>query len=92
MLLNVFEVGRACLVGCGSILKPGTFFLGDLVMKKIYDYSLHSLPSLFKKGSCRLLAKEYALSTGKLPRRLAQGVWIVLPDRARNGLKCVEVP
>ena len=26
----------------------------------------------FKKGSCQLLAKEWALSTGKLPRRLAQ--------------------
>ena len=26
----------------------------------------------FKKGSCQLLVKECALSTGKLPRRLAQ--------------------
>ena len=26
----------------------------------------------FKKGSCQLLAKEWALSTGKLPRKLAQ--------------------
>ena len=26
----------------------------------------------FKKGSCQLLAKEWALSTGKLPRRLAK--------------------
>ena len=26
----------------------------------------------FKKGSCQLLAKEWALSTGKLPKRLAQ--------------------
>ena len=26
----------------------------------------------FKKGGCQLLAKECALSTGKLPRRLAQ--------------------
>ena len=26
----------------------------------------------FKKSSCQLLVKECALSTGKLPRRLAQ--------------------
>ena len=26
----------------------------------------------FKKGSCQLLAKEWAIGTGKLPRRLAQ--------------------
>ena len=32
--------------------------------------------SPFKKGSCQLLAKEYVLSTCKLPRRLAQEVWI----------------
>ena len=73
----------------GSILTPGTFFRGDLVMKK--STTILSLP-LFKKDSCQLLAKECALSTGKLPRRLAQEVWIVLTDRARNDLKCVEGP
>ena len=58
-------------------------------MKK--STTILSLP-LFKKDSCQLLAKECALSTGKLPRSLAQEVWIVLTDRARNDLKCVEGP
>ena len=48
----------------------GTFFHGDLVMKKFLR--LFSLIRWFKKGSCQLLAKECTLSTGKLPRRLAQ--------------------
>ena len=46
---------------------------------------------MFKKGSCQLLVKECALSTGKLPRRLAQEVWIVLTDRARNDLNVSKV-
>ena len=78
MLLNVFEIGHASSVGCayrlvtaaGSVLTPGTFFRGDLVMKKITIFSP------FKKGSFQLLAKENVLSTCKLPRRLAQEVWI----------------
>ena len=50
----------------GSILTSGkTFFHWDLVMKTFLR------PFSFKKGSCQLLAKEWALSTGKLPRRLA---------------------
>ena len=54
----------------GSILTPDTFFRGNLVMKKI----LRPLSPFrwFKKGICQLLAKEYALSTAKLPMRLAQ--------------------
>ena len=39
----------------------------------------------FKKGSCQLLAKEWVLSTGKLPRRPAQE-----QDHAQSDLKCVE--
>ena len=47
-----------------------TFFRGDLVMKTFLRP--FSLFRWFKKSSCHLLAKECALSTGKLPRRLAQ--------------------
>ena len=41
----------------------GTFFRGDLVMKKFLRP--FSLFRWFKKSSCQLLAKECALSTGK---------------------------
>ena len=67
-----------------SILTSGTFFRGDLVMKTFLRP--FSLFRWFKKCSCQLLAKECALSTGKLPS-LAR-----LTDRARNDLKCVEGP
>ena len=52
-----------------SIPTSGTFFRGDLVMKTFLRPF-----SLFRwfKSSCQLLAKECALSTGKLPGRLAQ--------------------
>ena len=53
-----------------SIPTSGTFFRGDLVMKTFLRP--FSLFRWFKKISCQLLAKECALSTGKLPRRLAQ--------------------
>ena len=53
-----------------SIPMSGTFFCGDLVMKTfLWPFSLFRW---FKKSSCQLLVKECALSTGKLPRRLAQ--------------------
>ena len=48
----------------------GTFFRGDLVMKTFLRP--FSLFRWFKKSSGQLLAKECALSTGKLSRRLAQ--------------------
>ena len=48
----------------------GTFFRGDLVMKTFLRP--FSLFRWFKKSSCQLLTKECALSTGKLPKRLAQ--------------------
>ena len=47
-------------------------------------------PFSFKKSSCQLMVKEYALSTGKLPRRLAQENVVRVTDCARNYLKCVE--
>ena len=53
-----------------SIPTSGTFFRGDLVMKTFLRP--FSLSHWSKKSSCQLLAKECALSTGKLPRRLAQ--------------------
>ena len=42
----------------------------DLVMKKFLRP--FSPIGWFKEGSCQVLAKEFALSNGKLPRRLAQ--------------------
>ena len=53
----------------GSILTSGkTFFRSDLVMKKFLQP--FSPFRWFKRGSGQLLA--WALSTGKLPTRLAQ--------------------
>ena len=52
-----------------AIPTSGTFFHGDLVMKTFLRP--FSLFRRFKKSSCQLLAKECALRTGKLPRRLA---------------------
>ena len=43
----------------------GTFFRGDLVMKTFLQP--FSLFRWIKKSSCQILAKECALSTGKLP-------------------------
>ena len=57
-------------VAPSSIPTSGTFFRGDLVMKTfLRPFSLYRW---FKKSSCQVLTKECALSTGKLPRRLAQ--------------------
>ena len=62
---------EACSLGMqaasSSIPTSGTFFRGDLVMKTFLRS--FSLFRWFKKSSCQLLAKECALSTGKLPRR-----------------------
>ena len=49
------------------------FFCWDLVMKMfLRPFRPFSPFRRFKKGSCQLLAKEWALIIGKLPRRLAQ--------------------
>ena len=55
-----------------AVLSPGpaTFFRKDLVMKK--NLQPFSPFYWFKKGSCQLLAKEWALSTDKLSRKVAQ--------------------
>ena len=56
----------------GSILASGKHsFMEIWSWKHFYSYSLPSA-DLSRPGSCQLLAKECALSTGKLPRRLAQ--------------------
>ena len=78
--LSNISTGRGSSIGCvsawyadgrGSILTSGeTFFRWDLVMKKILR--LFSPFRWSKKSSCQLLAKEWALSTDKLPRRFAQ--------------------
>ena len=57
-----------------SIPTSSTFFRGDLVMKTFLRP--FSFFCWFKKSSCQLLAKERALSTGKLSRRLAQEQWL----------------
>ena len=71
---GVVARSEACSLGMqaapSSIPTSGTFFRGDLVMKPFLRP--FSLFCWFKKISCQLLAKECALSTGKLPRRLAQ--------------------
>ena len=55
----------------GSILTSGkTFFRWDLVVRNILRP--FSPFRWFKNGSYQLLGKEWALSTGKLPRRTAQ--------------------
>ena len=65
------EASSLCMQAApSSIPTSGTFFCGDLVMKIFLRP--FSLFHWFKKSSCQLLAKECALSTGKLPRRLAQ--------------------
>ena len=65
---------EACSLGMQAALSliptSGTFFRGGLVMKTFLRP--FSLFRWFKKSSCQLLVKECALSTGKLPRRLAQ--------------------
>ena len=65
---------EACSLGMqaasSSIPTSGTFFRGGLVIKTFLRPI--SLFRWFKKSSCQLLAKECALCTGKLPRRLAQ--------------------
>ena len=53
-----------------STNQSGTFFRGDLVMKTFLPP--FSFFRWFKKSSCQLPAKEYALSNGKVPKRLAQ--------------------
>ena len=72
--LGTVARSEACPLGVqaapSSIPTSGTFFRGDLVMKTfLLPFSLFRW---FKKSSCQLLADECALSTGKLPRWLAQ--------------------
>ena len=67
-ILDAVARSEACSLGMqatpSSIPMSGTFFRGDLVMKRFLPP--FSLSRWFKKSSCLLLAKECALSTGKL--------------------------
>ena len=65
-----FLPGAVARSEASLISTSGTFFRGDLVIKTFLQP--FSLFRWFKKSICQLLAKECALSTGKLPRRLAQ--------------------
>ena len=53
----------------GSILTPGTFFRGDFGHEK-NSTTILSLP-LIQEGQLSVTGERCALSTGKLPRRLA---------------------
>ena len=63
-------IGSVFAWHASSIPTYSTFFRGDLVVKNFLRP--FSLFRWFKKSSCQLLAKECAVSTGELPRRLAQ--------------------
>ena len=79
MLLNVFEVGHASSVGWAYRLVDGRGFgphARHILSWRFGHEKKNTIFSPFKKDSCQLLAKEYVLSTCKLPRRLAQEVWI----------------
>ena len=71
---GVVARSEACPLGMHAVLSSiptsGKFFRGDSVMKTFIGP--FSLFRYFKKSSCQLLAKECALSTGKLPTRLFQ--------------------
>ena len=68
----------------------GTFFRGDLVMKKFLQ-PFYPLP-LIQEEQLSVIGERMSLSTGKLPRRLARYSVVRVTDRARNDLKCVEGP
>ena len=101
-LLHKNELGavarsEACSLGMqaapSSIPTSGTFFRGDLVMKVFLRP--FSLFRWFKKSSCQLLAKDCALTIGKLLNCLGglpRNSVVRVPDRALNHLKCVEGP
>ena len=75
-----------------SVPTSGTFFRGDLVMKKILQlFSWASADSRRAVVSYWQKNVHYVLA-GKLPRRLAQNSVVRVTDRAQNDQKCVEEP
>ena len=73
-----------------SILTSGTYsWKENGHEKKFYDHYLPSADS--RKGSCQILAKEYALTINCLGGLQGNSV-DRLTDRARNDLKSVEEP
>ena len=100
LLLNFFA-GRGCSVGRASAWYAAgrgfhphvrhTLLEGEWSWNNFYDHYLPSADS--RKGSCQLLAKEFALTIlvnclGGLPGNSVDR----LTDRARNELKSVEEP
>ena len=86
--LNALEntsnsAGRGSSIRCGSAWYADGGGFDPHVRKHSFVEFGHEIISTvilfpfrwFKKGSCQLLAKECALSTGKLPRRLAQELY-----------------
>ena len=96
LIINILMPGAAawsevCPLGMqaalSSIPMSGTFFHGDLVMKKISMAILHLL--LIQEEQLSVTGERIALSTAKMPGRLAQEQLVRVTDRARNDLKCV---
>ena len=82
---------EACLLGMqaapSSIPTSGTFFRGDLVMKKYYGHSPSSADS--RRATVSYWRKNVRkVLVGGLPRNSM----VRVNDRARNNLKCVEGP
>ena len=71
-----------------SIPTSGTFFHGDLVIKQ--NLRPFAFFRWFKTSSCQLLAKECALTTGKLPRSLAQEHVVRVTDHAQMCWRAVK--
>ena len=98
LLLNLFA-GRGSSVRCASVwYAAGRGFHphfrhilleGEWSWKIFYDHYLPSADS--RKGSCQLLAKEYALTINCLGGLQGNSV-DRLTDRTRNDLKSVEEP
>ena len=70
-----------------SILMSGTFFCEDFGHENI-STAILPLP-LIQEEQLSVTGEECALSTCKLPRRLARNSVVRVIDRAQNDLKCV---
>ena len=76
----VIPAGRGSWIGCASAwYADGRGFdpkVRQNILSLTYGHEENLRPfspfRWFKKGSCQLLAKEWAVNTGKLPRKFAQ--------------------
>ena len=76
ILFIVIIAGRGSSIRCASDwvcgrLRAWSSHLAKHSFIELWSWKNFSPFRWFKKGSCQLLAKEWVLSTGKLPRRLA---------------------